>query len=196
MDQAVLGLQEPRNHAPGCPLATWSLVDLAAKDSTSYGPDGSSANLISSSSRYLARLSAKANWFLKSPGSKDPRHQSAHRGLDPRSTRQSRNQARLCPGRHQRLGPLIPWSLGIKLGKTPWSPGSLTSRSQGSRGPWRRVTHDHLGNWVPWSLGFSPSQSRSRSKMKRPWGSVESGAGESQDPGCGSQFVLRRGTTL
>jgi hypothetical protein len=157
MYRAVLGPQAPINHAPGCPLAAWLIVDLAAKISTSYRPDGSSANLISSSSRYLARLSAKAKWLLESLGSKDLWHQSANRGLNPRSTRQRRSQACLRPSRHQRLGPLVPWSLDPLVARhqagndalVPRFLGLTFSREQGTvaagypRSPWK------LGPLVP-----------------------------------------------
>jgi hypothetical protein len=145
MYRAVLGSQAPTDHAPGCPLAAWSLVDLAAKIPTSYRPHGSSANLISSSSRYLARLSAKVNWFLEFPGSKDPWHQSANQGLNPRSTRQRRSQACLnprstrqrrsqaclAPSRHQRLGPLAPWPLDPLIARHQAGHDALVSRFLG-----------------------------------------------------------------
>ena len=149
MYRAVLGSQAPTDHAPGCPLAAWSIVHLAAKISTSYRPDGSWANLISSSSRYLARLSAKVKWFLESPGSKDLWHQSANRHLNPRSTRQRRSQARLRPSRHQQLGPLVAWHQAGNDALVPRFLGFTFSREQGTvaagypRSPWK------LGPLVP-----------------------------------------------
>ena len=145
----------PRHQQTMLGAVPWQLGPLSTslpRFPTSIRPDGSWVNLISSSSQYLARLSAKAKWFLESPGSKGP-VAPIHQGkLETEVNKPAGCTKAKAACDQVATNALVPWSLGIKLGLMPWSPGSLAARSQGSKGPWWLVTLDHLGNWVPWFL--------------------------------------------
>ena len=266
MSRAVLGPQAPTNHAIGCPLAAWSLVDLAAKISTSCWPDGSWAHLISSSSRYLARLRRQGKMVPRIPWFQGPVAPIGQSKLEPKVNKVAQKPSPLAP-----KSPPAPWSLGHLVAQSSRRNalvlGSLVTRSLGSRsqarlrsialalGPlvaWHQAGNDvlvprflgltfsreqgtvaagyprspwKLGPLVPgpakdpgsianlmtWSLDrignlITGNRSRDRrvgcrwpSSRRAPIlarQSPRAGQGGSQDPGCGPQFVPRRGTTL
>ena len=111
---------------------------------------------------------------------RDLRHQLTNRSMDPRSTRDRRDQAPCVPSPHQRLDPLVtqhqagddaqvprfldptfPREQGtVAAGRPrrPWKQGSKASRSQESRGPWQPVALADLGNKVPRFLGRRTTQ--------------------------------------
>ena len=167
MSLAVLGPQAPTNHALGCPLVARSLVVLGAKVSTSFGRMVPGFSLISSSSRYLAHLSATGKWFLESPGSKGPVAPIDQSKLEPKVNKATAEAKPACA--QVATSALVPWSLWHQAGNDALVPrflGLTFSREQGTvaagcpRSPWKlgplvpgpATTQVSSPTWSTWSL--------------------------------------------